>query len=279
MNATRLPGIRTLREIAQGAKSHRTEWHYRIHRGISIYVTWALLHTPITANQTSLLSFASGFASAVLVLLGGPRQALLGLAGFYVYFLLDKVDGEIARYRGKQSLRGICLDYLGHMAVPPLVPLSMGGFLAGQSRIGWFWLAGAVGALAVLFARAAREIPAGMVLQKAPVEGRLFALPEHDAQADLASGKASRARLLSRVARLAWWLASFWPGLFLLACALGLYTWRGEYGAVLEGVFLSLCVLRLLFALATAVQLVRGVERRVGDCLRRIERIRREFRP
>ena len=51
MSGHRVPGISTLRTLTQSAKSHRTEWHYRIHRRISVYVTWLLLHTPLTANH------------------------------------------------------------------------------------------------------------------------------------------------------------------------------------------------------------------------------------
>lgn len=276
MTAREVPGIRTLREVAQSAKNHRTEWQYRIHRRISIYVTWVLLHTPLTANQASLLSFAVGFGAGGLVLRGDSRLALLGLVGFYAYFLLDKVDGEIARFRDERSLRGVCLDYIGHMAIPPLVPLSMGGFLARQSGIGWFWLAGGLAALAVLFTRAAQGIPASIVLQKALTESDLFKRAPGQDRPRSAAEEISRPGLISGAARLARWFALFWPGLFVLACALALYSVWEESRGVLDGVFLALCALYLLNAAATGLQIFRRIDRHVENCLNRIDRIRED---
>jgi phosphatidylglycerophosphate synthase len=262
--------------VAQSAKSHRTEWQYRIHRRISIYVTWVLLHTPLTANQASLLSLAVGFGAGGLVLCGDSRLALLGLVGFYAYFLLDKVDGEIARFRDERSLRGICLDYIGHMAIPPLVFLSMGGFLARKSGIGWFWLAGGLGALAVLFTRAAQDIPASMVLQKALAESDLFARTTGEGRPGSAAGEVSRPGLVSRAARLARFFVLFWPGLFLLACALAFYAVRQEFRGVLDSVFLALCALHLLNAAATGVEIFQRIDRQVANCLNRVDRIRED---
>jgi len=276
MTARKVPNVRALREPAQGAKSHRTEWHYRIHRRLSIYVTWLLLHTPLTANQASLLSLAVGAASAGLVLTGGPRQALFSLVGFYAYFLLDKVDGEIARYRGQQSLRGIGLDYLGHMAIPPLLPLSVGGFLAQRTASQGWWLLGALAALSIVFGRAARDIPLSIVLHKAGLEPTLFEPAAGRGDTPAPTDGARRPGPLSRLARLARFVTSFWPGLALLFCAMALYALRDANRPVLIAVFALLCSLHLLDAGATAFMVVRRIDRRVDDCLRRIDRIRKD---
>src|SRR5207244_3130177 len=62
-----------------------------------------------------------GGAGALLL---ASRNLGLNAAGFgvlYLAFLLDKVDGELARYRGVQSVRATLLDRLHHLLVEPTV--------------------------------------------------------------------------------------------------------------------------------------------------------------
>ena len=40
----------TLRAVCQSGKESDPGWYFA-HRRISIYITWALLHTPVTPNQ------------------------------------------------------------------------------------------------------------------------------------------------------------------------------------------------------------------------------------
>ena len=49
----------------------------------------------------------------------GPRANAAGAALLYAGFLLDKVDGELARCRGTASIRGILLDRFHHRLVEP----------------------------------------------------------------------------------------------------------------------------------------------------------------
>src|SRR5438552_2506688 len=112
-----------LRAICQSGKEQDPAWYF-IHRRWSIYVTWALLHTKVTPNQISLLMMACGILGAALLV---PHSGAANAAGFvvlYLAFLLDKVDGEVARYRGVASPKGLLLDRLHHLGVEPLVFLA-----------------------------------------------------------------------------------------------------------------------------------------------------------
>lgn len=51
----------------------------------------------MTANLTTLLSFLTGMASMVFLALGGITNGLIGWAGLYIEYLLDCIDGNIAR--------------------------------------------------------------------------------------------------------------------------------------------------------------------------------------
>ncbi len=152
---SRVPGVAELRPIAQGAKTEvDRRWTYRAFRAISIYVTWALLHTRVSPNQVTVLSLLVAAAGLVLVALPGAAMAITGCILLLVYHLLDRVDGELARYKERYSLLGVYLDNAGHY-------LTGGGLLiaaafrlsepATDPRV--VWLVGAIGAIAAIMSR------------------------------------------------------------------------------------------------------------------------------
>ncbi len=132
-----------LRPICQAGKHTDPGW-YRIHRRLSIHLTWALLHTRITLDQVSLLMIACGVAGAALQAFGGLAVNAAGWVLLYMAFLLDKVDGEMARYRRQESVTGILLDRFHHRLAEPLLFLAVG---VHEYRLG-----GAVVALVAAFA-------------------------------------------------------------------------------------------------------------------------------
>lgn len=151
----RIPSVNELRPIAQGAKTEADRrWIYRIFRAASIYVTWALLHTRVTPNQVTILSLVAAAGGLVLVAFPGAVLAITGCLLLLGYHLLDRVDGELARYWRRYSLLGVYLDNAGHY-------LTGGGLLiAAAFRLAdyaaeprWVWLAGSVGAVAAIMSR------------------------------------------------------------------------------------------------------------------------------
>ena len=109
-----------LREICQAGKLNEPAW-YVVHRRLSIYVTWALLHTPVTPNHVTAAMMVLAVVGAALLAFQSLTVNLAGFALLYVSFILDKVDGEIARYRGVESPRAILLDRFHHLAIEPAV--------------------------------------------------------------------------------------------------------------------------------------------------------------
>jgi len=103
--------IKELRKICQENASQGLSRH------ISIYVTKLFLYTPITANQVTLLFIVLGMISVFLFTSGDYWKNLLGAILLIFYHILDLVDGEIARYRGILSDRGIFLDLIGHSII------------------------------------------------------------------------------------------------------------------------------------------------------------------
>jgi hypothetical protein len=116
--------IAELRHVAQAGKHTDPGW-YRIHRRLSIHITRVAMALGLEADQVSLLMMGATLAAALLL---ASASAWLNVAGFalgYAGFLLDKVDGEVARLRGRSTMRGILLDRLHHRLVEPTLLLAV----------------------------------------------------------------------------------------------------------------------------------------------------------
>jgi hypothetical protein len=157
----RVPPIAQLRPIAQGEKvTGDKRWWYVIFRRISIYVTWAVLHTKATPNHVTVASLVVAFIGLVLVGVAGPWLASAGYVALLVYHLLDRVDGEIARVRETYSIYGIYLDNAGHYFTGAGIVVATTYRLtleASQPRM--LWLVGVFGAMAAVMARMEKHAP------------------------------------------------------------------------------------------------------------------------
>ena len=114
----------TQRRIAQAGKDIDPAW-YRVHRHLSIHVTRGALALGLAADHASLAMMAFGLAGAALLVPASPVANALGFALLYLAFLLDKVDGEIARLKGTQNARGIFLDRMHHRLIEPCLFLAV----------------------------------------------------------------------------------------------------------------------------------------------------------
>ncbi|OGZ56526.1 MAG: hypothetical protein A3H64_00920 [Candidatus Ryanbacteria bacterium RIFCSPLOWO2_02_FULL_45_11c] len=175
--------IAQLRDILQREKLEGRErpWGYRLfQRGPSIYITWLLLRTPITPNAVTLLSILSGVGGAYLLLYPNWKVKLAALFLFYLNLLLDRVDGEIARYKKQFSLKGIYLDELNHYIIPPLFFLSLAWGLKdatvyAESPV---LLAGIWAGFASILLRLTHNLPYGIFLKKYVKHHEVLPLPE-----------------------------------------------------------------------------------------------------
>lgn len=88
-----------------------------ITREMAIPITWLLLHTPITANGVTFLGILTSFLGMIFLACPHPTVFLLGALFFQIWYLLDHVDGQVARYRKESSLTGLYFDFLSHYIV------------------------------------------------------------------------------------------------------------------------------------------------------------------
>lgn len=82
----------------------------KILRRQSVHLTQALLRTPLSPNQITLLSFLVSVVAAYAFLLGSYWGALAGAALYYFSTLLDCSDGEVARCTFRTSAFGCWLE-------------------------------------------------------------------------------------------------------------------------------------------------------------------------
>ncbi|MEM9488850.1 MAG: CDP-alcohol phosphatidyltransferase family protein [Myxococcota bacterium] len=87
-----------------------TEWVCRPPAAVLVY---ALRNTPITPNQVTFLSLVvCAVAGAIFVGQSGHAWVVLAALVFELSFILDCVDGQLARYRDTSSVLGHLLDFL-----------------------------------------------------------------------------------------------------------------------------------------------------------------------
>ncbi len=189
------PSVAEIRPVAQGAKTEADRrWTYRIFRSVSIYITWALLHTRVTPNQVTVISLVVAGIGLVVVAMPGALVAVSGCALLLVYHLLDRVDGELARYRKSHSLLGVYLDNAGHY-------LTGGGLLiAATYRLAplsaepqLLWLIGSLGAMATIMSRVEKHSPFHLFSQ--------YVLERPDLARTVRSGAGPFTREAARTAR------------------------------------------------------------------------------
>jgi phosphatidylglycerophosphate synthase len=85
----------------------------RFNRRMSLPISIALIPTPLTANQLSVMLVALGFYSAWLFSLGHYWTGVLGAFLSLAASVLDGCDGEIARLKYQESALGCWIETVG----------------------------------------------------------------------------------------------------------------------------------------------------------------------
>ena len=115
----------------------------RFNRRLSLPISVALIRTPLTANQLSLLLVAIGFYAAWLFSLGhyvaGVAAAFLSLAAS----ILDGCDGEIARLKYQESALGCWIETFGDYAYYIAIFLGLTiGAVRSTHLAAFYWIGG-----------------------------------------------------------------------------------------------------------------------------------------
>ena len=119
--------IKKLREICQKPVLHLNTWYPRkFARKISIYFTWLFILFKVKAMPVSLLMLFTGMVGAFLFSFGSYSYYIMAVLVLQLWFILDHVDGELARYWKESDAKGVFLDKLDHHIIHPLIFLFLG---------------------------------------------------------------------------------------------------------------------------------------------------------
>ncbi len=110
----------------------------RVSRPAALRITRVIGPWGISANWITLLAWACGLAAAAAFGWGTADGWLLAAALLQLWYLLDHVDGQLARLNGTASLDGVQFDYLMHHTLNLIVPLGVGwGLFVQTAEPGW----------------------------------------------------------------------------------------------------------------------------------------------
>lgn len=136
---TKIPPPKELRHICGDIAPEDRHWREVAARWISIRITWLLLKVfpGIMPNPVTVLMLVVGFLSVFFFMIGSYLAVIFGVILYQLYLILDACDGEIARYRkvgAEYGMKGIYLDYLGHILLNPLIIFAIA---VGAYRHNW----------------------------------------------------------------------------------------------------------------------------------------------
>lgn len=126
-----MESIKELRKICQNPKEYHNPESFldqKVWRSFSIYLTKLALYTPLKPDNVTAFMIFWGFLVGFLFSIGTYWYMLVGAIALEFLYVLDAIDGEMARYKKMSSLNGIFLDLVAHsinMAVP-FVGLTVG---------------------------------------------------------------------------------------------------------------------------------------------------------
>lgn len=98
----------------------------RIGRPAALYVTRVVVPLGMTANHATSGAMLAALAAVVAFGVGTGIGWFVGGLLLCLWYLLDHVDGQIARWHRTASLDGTTVDYLMHHSVNMLLPIGLG---------------------------------------------------------------------------------------------------------------------------------------------------------
>jgi hypothetical protein len=144
---------------------------------LSIHVTRLFLALGLSPTVATLGMLGCGLAGSVLAAFGGG-WAVAGFGLVFAYYVLDCVDGEVARYRKVEKLLWGFHDYLFHLYVKAAFFTALGVYAVRASGRPWTFAFGLAALLATLFSKALYDavlvLVARHVIQRSHAERERF---------------------------------------------------------------------------------------------------------
>jgi phosphatidylglycerophosphate synthase len=145
----------TLRRIAQ-PREYSPSPTDRPYRAVSIFLSVPLARVGASPNGITVGWIVIGLCGVALLLADAWALRVLGAVLLQLSYLLDFVDGEVARLSDRRSAVGGFIDLLGHGLLKASLPLAAGASAGWQTGQPWLAGAGAVAAVVVVVGDALR---------------------------------------------------------------------------------------------------------------------------
>lgn len=114
-----------------------TDWFDKIFVPPSIYLVWVSVNLRISANVISWVSAFFAIFAAILFSSQNSIFIFLGSLFYLLYYLLDYVDGSVARFNQTQGVSGQYMDWIMHVISSTAI---MSGLAIGAINASGFWL-------------------------------------------------------------------------------------------------------------------------------------------
>jgi len=103
----------------------------RVARPAALQITRLVVPWGITPHLATFTAWGVGLAAIVALGWGTPAGWIAGAVLLHLWYLLDHVDGQLARFYRCETLDGAQLDYLMHHTINLLLPVGIGWGVAG----------------------------------------------------------------------------------------------------------------------------------------------------
>src|SRR6185503_15035096 len=103
---------------------------------VSIYVTRFFVRYNLSPTVATLAFLVFGLAGSVLLVFGGG-YSVLGFSCLFVYYIMDCVDGEVARYHGREKFVFGFHDFMFHLYVKSAFFICFGIYAARITAQPW----------------------------------------------------------------------------------------------------------------------------------------------
>jgi phosphatidylglycerophosphate synthase len=87
----------------------------RVWAPISVFFVWVFVRLGWSGNAVSILSGLIAMSGGVMMASNDSLIVFLGSFGYVIFFLLDYVDGGVARFNGKSGIGGQYVDWAMHV--------------------------------------------------------------------------------------------------------------------------------------------------------------------
>jgi hypothetical protein len=139
-------------EKCQASRRECDTWYGRnFVRKISIYISFLFVKIGIKAMAVTTIVLFLGILSALAFSTGGKIWFFAGILLLQLWYVMDQVDGEVARYNEETSFTGMYFDKLVHYIVHPIVFMGIGVGLYRDSGQIFYMFAGLIGGLSLVW--------------------------------------------------------------------------------------------------------------------------------